>query len=117
MANRMRSLLGGRFDFTASSSPLARRRLSRSGRYAHTPTELAFGARLAWRNHGRCIGAACPMFHLKLRNFHPVPNFYTARADDGGRLMPFYGDQYQSRQQRFADRLMRRWKLWKRMAW
>ncbi len=33
-----------------------RRQLSRSGSYMHTPEELAFGARLAWRNTGRCIG-------------------------------------------------------------
>lgn len=33
-----------------------RRELSRSGAYLHTPEELAYGARLAWRNSGRCIG-------------------------------------------------------------
>ncbi len=33
-----------------------RRDLSRSGHYDHTPEEIAFGARVAWRNHGRCIG-------------------------------------------------------------
>jgi nitric-oxide synthase, bacterial len=27
-----------------------------AGHYAHTPEELAFGARIAWRNHARCIG-------------------------------------------------------------
>ena len=30
--------------------------LARHGFYRHTPDELAFGARVAWRNHGRCIG-------------------------------------------------------------
>jgi len=30
--------------------------LARTGHYDHTPDELAFGARIAWRNHGRCIG-------------------------------------------------------------
>lgn len=41
---------------------LARRRqavvggLRRHGFYRHTPEELAFGARVAWRNHARCIG-------------------------------------------------------------
>ncbi|MFZ9882751.1 MAG: nitric oxide synthase oxygenase, partial [Phycisphaerales bacterium] len=30
--------------------------LSRHGWYEHTPQELAFGARVAWRNHARCIG-------------------------------------------------------------
>ncbi len=33
-----------------------RRDLARTGHYDHTPDELAFGARLAWRNHARCIG-------------------------------------------------------------
>lgn len=30
--------------------------LSANGHYTHTPDELTFGARLAWRNHARCIG-------------------------------------------------------------
>ncbi|MFM7052536.1 MAG: nitric oxide synthase oxygenase [Planctomycetota bacterium] len=34
----------------------ARRDLERAGHYDHTPEELAFGARVAWRNHARCIG-------------------------------------------------------------
>ncbi len=33
-----------------------RRQIQRGGFYEHTPEELAFGARVAWRNHGRCIG-------------------------------------------------------------
>jgi nitric-oxide synthase len=33
-----------------------RRDLMRHGFYRHTPDELAFGARVAWRNHARCIG-------------------------------------------------------------
>ncbi len=33
-----------------------RHQLKRSGSYVHTPEELAYGARLAWRNTGRCIG-------------------------------------------------------------
>ncbi|MEM9855693.1 MAG: nitric oxide synthase oxygenase, partial [Pseudomonadota bacterium] len=32
------------------------RALRRTGSYRHTPEELAFGARLAWRNSNRCIG-------------------------------------------------------------
>lgn len=32
------------------------RELRRTGTYRHTPEELAFGARVAWRNHARCIG-------------------------------------------------------------
>ncbi len=33
-----------------------RRSLSTTGHYDHTADELAFGARVAWRNHARCIG-------------------------------------------------------------
>ncbi|MBL6719824.1 MAG: nitric oxide synthase oxygenase [Planctomycetes bacterium] len=33
-----------------------RQSLRRTGTYEHTPEELAFGARVAWRNHARCIG-------------------------------------------------------------
>ena len=34
----------------------ARRALNRSGAYEHTEEELAYGCRVAWRNHGRCSG-------------------------------------------------------------
>ncbi len=33
-----------------------RQSLNRSGHYDHTPEELAYGARVAWRNSARCIG-------------------------------------------------------------
>lgn len=33
-----------------------REELSRTGTYTHTAAELTFGARVAWRNSGRCIG-------------------------------------------------------------
>jgi len=33
-----------------------RREVEASGTYWHTPDELAFGARVAWRNSSRCIG-------------------------------------------------------------
>ncbi len=62
-------------------------------------------------------GAGCGVFHLPMRNFHPVPNFYNARAADGWRLMPFYGDGRQNLFQRSLDRIHRRWKLWRRMPW
>lgn len=61
--------------------------------------------------------AGCEVFHLKMRNFHPVPNFYRDRGSDGLRLMPWYGDRYRSRMAIWVDRLRRRWKIWKRMAW
>lgn len=32
------------------------RELAETGTYTHTPQELAFGAKLAWYNHNRCIG-------------------------------------------------------------
>jgi nitric-oxide synthase len=62
-------------------------------------------------------GGICDVFHLKMKNFHPVPNYYHSRADDGLRMMPFYGDQYRSRIGADYERIMRRWKLWKRLAW
>ncbi|WP_394270787.1 nitric oxide synthase oxygenase [Qipengyuania sp.] len=62
-------------------------------------------------------GSAYDIFHLKMRNFHPVPNYYRHRGDDGLRLMPWYGDGYRRRPRIWRDRIMRRWKIWKRMAW
>ncbi len=61
--------------------------------------------------------AACEVFHLRMKNFHPVPNYYSARALDGFRLMPFYGDRPRNLWSRSVDRVRRRWKLWRRMAW
>ena len=52
-------------QFTAETSPAqtaagrleeVRRELDATGTYTHTPAELAFGARVAWRNAARCIG-------------------------------------------------------------
>ncbi|MFJ4680568.1 nitric oxide synthase oxygenase [Kitasatospora sp. NPDC088783] len=45
----------------AAGDPAARLRqvlgeIERTGTYRHTPAELAFGARVAWRNAARCIG-------------------------------------------------------------
>lgn len=78
---------------------------------------------------GRCVAAdwrwivppqsasACEVFHLRMRNFHPVPNFYRDRGEDGLRMMPWYGDRHRRSPEIWLDRVMRRWKLWKRMAW
>ena len=33
-----------------------RREIEATGTYRHTPAELEFGARVAWRNSSRCIG-------------------------------------------------------------
>lgn len=82
--------------------------------------ELAAGRRVAadWRwIVPPQSSAACDVFHLKMRNFHPVPNFYRDRGTDGLRLMPWYGDQHRGRLAGWSDRIMRRWKVWKRMAW
>lgn len=62
-------------------------------------------------------GSACEVFHLRMRNFHPVPNFYRDRGGDGLRLMPWYGNRYRRRPSMWIDRILRRWKIWKRMAW
>ncbi len=61
--------------------------------------------------------AVTDVFHLKMRNYHPVPNFYQSRATDGYRLMPYYGDHEQSRWQRNRDRIGRRLRLWQREPW
>ena len=53
---------------------------------------------------------------MRMKNFHRVPNDFRRRADDGLRLMPFYRDQYRGGCSRLR-RVMRRWKLWKRLAW
>lgn len=61
--------------------------------------------------------AATDTFHLRMRNFSPVPNYYTSRASDGRNLMPYYGDLYRSRWAVNVDRVLRRMKIWKRTAW
>ncbi|PZQ47621.1 MAG: nitric oxide synthase oxygenase [Rhodovulum sulfidophilum] len=48
-----------------------KRALARDGWYAHTPEELAFGARIAWRNHARCIGRL-HWKSLEVRDFRDV---------------------------------------------
>ena len=61
--------------------------------------------------------AATDVFHLRMRNFHPVPNYYRDRGKDGLRLMPWRGDRYRSRLAAWVDRVARRMRLWKRMPW
>ena len=61
--------------------------------------------------------AATDVFHLKMRNYHPLPNFYQARATDGYRLMPYNGDHEQTRWQRNVDKVSRRLRLWRREPW
>ncbi len=43
-------------DIPASRLRQVRRQLQSSGRYWQTTAELEIGARLAWRNHARCVG-------------------------------------------------------------
>ena len=60
--------------------------------------------------------ATCDVFHLKMQDFGPVPNFYYNAADDGKNLMPYYGNQQRSRISERVDRLRRRWRTWTRKA-
>ncbi|MEU5554057.1 nitric oxide synthase oxygenase [Micromonospora sp. NPDC047793] len=70
--------------------------IDRSGTYVHRSDELAFGARLAWRHHTRCIGQ---LYWRTLqvrdrRHVHTVDgvvdqlNQHLADAFDGGRIRP-----------------------------
>ena len=73
-----------------------RREIEFSGSYWHTPAELTFGARVAWRNSSRCIGRL--YWHsLRVRDRREV---FTAKdvaaeavthlreATNGGRIRP-----------------------------
>ena len=60
---------------------------------------------------------ATDVFHLKMFNYHPVPNFYQSRATDGYRLMPYHGDHERTRWQRNSDKISRRFRLWRREPW
>ncbi|GHJ37789.1 nitric oxide synthase oxygenase [Streptomyces sp. TS71-3] len=46
----------GRADLLYPRLAEVRREIGETGSYTHTPEELAFGARVAWRNSARCIG-------------------------------------------------------------
>lgn len=59
----------------------------------------------------------CDVFHLKMRDFHPLPNYYVSHEADGSKLLPWYGDRPQGRLARARDRVTRRLKLWNRMGW
>jgi nitric-oxide synthase, bacterial len=73
-----------------------RRAIARHGRYRHTDDELAFGARVAWRNSKRCIGRR-PWSSLHVRDMR---HLRTARqvfeacvehvrvSTNGGRIRP-----------------------------
>jgi nitric-oxide synthase len=59
--------------------------------------------------------AACPVFHLPMRDLQAVPNFYRSRASDGGRLRPNYEHETRSRLQERWDRMKRRVRDWHRL--
>lgn len=56
----------------------------------------------------------CEAFHMPMKDLHSVPNFYWNRSEDGLRLMPFYGDQEQSKVSRRMEEWRRSWKTWSR---
>jgi nitric-oxide synthase len=61
---------------TARRRDEVREQVRRWGSYVQTPAELAIGARLAWRNHARCVGRA----HWRLLRLFDERSL--SRADD-----------------------------------
>lgn len=73
-----------------------RREIEASGTYQHTPAELAFGARVAWRNSSRCIGRLY-WRNLRVRDRREVTTAdgvaaesiaHLREATNGGRVRP-----------------------------
>ncbi|MFS0727959.1 nitric oxide synthase oxygenase [Paenibacillus sp. 1P07SE] len=75
---------------------LVKRELDQTGSYSHTADELAYGARVAWRNSNKCIGR---LFWNSLvvkdaRDLHTVDELFEAvfehirYATNGGRIRP-----------------------------
>jgi hypothetical protein len=73
-----------------------RREIQTAGTYRHTPDELAFGARVAWRNSSRCIGRLY-WRSLRVRDRREVtaaPDIaaesvvHLREATNGGRIRP-----------------------------
>ena len=67
-----------------------------TGSYGHTPDELVFGARLAWRNNARCIGRLV-WRQLEVRDLRQVENpeqvfeaclEHLRDSTNGGRIVP-----------------------------
>jgi nitric oxide synthase oxygenase domain/subunit len=64
--------------------------INATGTYTHTPDELTFGARVAWRNAARCIGRLywCSLRVRDLRHLltpaEIVPPVSTVRVRPGG---------------------------------
>ncbi|WP_306458838.1 nitric oxide synthase oxygenase [Streptomyces sp. 1331.2] len=85
----------------AAGDPQARLRavldeIHRTGSYRHTPAELAYGAKLAWRNAARCIGrlywrslVVRDLRHLSSADDIAAECFEHLRlAGNGGRIRP-----------------------------
>ncbi len=73
-----------------------RREVDASGTYRHTPTELEFGAQVAWRNSARCIGRLY-WRSLQVRDRREVTSApeiaaesieHLREATNGGRIRP-----------------------------
>ncbi|MFE5794964.1 nitric oxide synthase oxygenase [Streptomyces sp. NPDC056503] len=73
-----------------------RAEIARTGTYEHTPEELSFGARVAWRNAARCIGRLY-WNSLVVRDLRGVSSAdgiaaacaeHLALAGNGGRIRP-----------------------------
>lgn len=73
-----------------------RRDLDQTGTYWHTTEELAFGARLAWRNNARCVGRLY-WRSLQVRDLRTVSDSagvarqcfkHLREAHNGGRIRP-----------------------------
>ena len=73
-----------------------RRQIETAGTYRHTPAELAFGARVAWRNSSRCIGRLYWQ-SLRVRDLREVTAAsdiaaesiaHLHEATNGGRIRP-----------------------------
>ncbi len=62
-----------------------RREIRRTGSYRHTLDELEFGARVAWRNSGRCIGRLY-WKSLKIRDRREVSSAADIAAECAGHL-------------------------------
>ncbi|WP_405000792.1 nitric oxide synthase oxygenase [Kitasatospora cathayae] len=73
-----------------------REEIDRTGSYRHTPAELAYGAKLAWRNAARCIGrlywrslVVRDLRHLSAADDIAAECFEHLRlAGNGGRIRP-----------------------------
>ncbi|QZY30738.1 nitric oxide synthase oxygenase [Nocardioides coralli] len=72
------------------------REIDRTGTYRHTPEELVFGARVAWRNNARCIGRLY-WRSLQVRDLRSVSDAagvaracfdHLRAADNGGKIRP-----------------------------